>query len=104
MPGNVGRVRLIVVVDELDLAAEEAALSVGFLFPDLGAGQCLLAVRSKWTGHRQAKADRDRIAALRRSGVAAAANAATKNAARILQDMLPDQLLTHAILPKGFVL
>ena len=50
-------IRLIVVVDKLDLAAKEAALGVDLLFPDLGAEQCLLAVRRQWTGQRQRKAD-----------------------------------------------
>ena len=65
MPGMVDGLDLVVVIDELDLAAEQAALGVDFLRPDLGAEQRLLAVGGKRAGQRHAEADLDRLGALR---------------------------------------
>ena len=62
---NVRRIGLVVVIDQFDLAAEQTALGVDFLLPDLRAEQRLLAVRRQRTGERHAKADLDRLAALR---------------------------------------
>jgi len=39
-----GRLRLIVVIDELDRPTEQTALGIGFLLPDPGAQEGLLAV------------------------------------------------------------
>ena len=44
MPGTVARIGLVVVVDELDRAAEQPALGVDVLFPDLLREQRRLAV------------------------------------------------------------
>ena len=65
--GHIRRIRLIVVVHQLDFAAKQTAFGVDLLFPDLGAEQRLFAVRRQRTGERQAKPDLDRIAALRAS-------------------------------------
>jgi hypothetical protein len=62
--GDGRRIGLVVVIDELDLTAEQPALGIGFLLPDLGAQQCLLAVRRKRTGQRHAESDLDGVAAL----------------------------------------
>ena len=64
MPGTV-RVGLVVVIDEFDRTAEQAALGVDFLLPDLGAEQRLFAVGGERTGQRHAEADFDRGGALR---------------------------------------
>src|SRR5262245_10845333 len=52
---------LIVVVDELDWAPEQAALGVGLLLPDLHAQQRLLAVRRQRASQRHGEADLDRL-------------------------------------------
>src|SRR5262249_15283994 len=62
------RVGLVVIMDQLDLAAEEAAFGVGFLLPNLGAEQRLLAVGRQRTSQRHAEADLDGVAALRTGG------------------------------------
>ena len=64
----VRRVGLIVVIDELDLAAEQSALGINVFRPDLGADQCHLAVRRKRAGERHAGADLDRLGVLRSGG------------------------------------
>ena len=66
--GHVGRIGLIVVVDELYFAAEESALGVDLLRPDLGAEQRLLAVGRERSGQRHGEAELDRVAVLRRCG------------------------------------
>ena len=97
-------IRLIVVVHKLDLAAQKAALSVGLLFPDLGAEQCLLAVRRQWTGQRQAKADLNRIAGLRRGWRGRGGKRCNQKCSAFPAGYVaPGNVLTHAILPKGFV-
>ena len=53
--GYIRRIGLIIVIDELDLAAKQSALGVDFLLPDLGPQQRLLAVRRQRTGERQAE-------------------------------------------------
>ena len=60
------RIGLIVVIDQLHRPAEQAALGVDFLFPDLGAEQRLLAVGGERAGQRHAEADLDRVLGLRR--------------------------------------
>ena len=49
MPG-VSWIRLIVVVDTLDLAAEEAALGVDLLFRILAPSNACLPFGANWTG------------------------------------------------------
>ena len=61
------RVRLIIVVDELDRPPEQAALGIGLLLPDFHAEQRLLAVGGERTGQRHPKSDLDRFAGLRGS-------------------------------------
>ena len=53
---------LVVVIDELDRAPEQAALGVDLLLPDLHAEQRLLAVRRQRAGQRHGEADLDRLA------------------------------------------
>ena len=55
-------------MDELDLPAEQAALGIDFLCPDLAAEQRLLAVGGKRAGQRHAEADFDRRGALGKGG------------------------------------
>jgi hypothetical protein len=62
---NRRRVRLIVVMDELDLAAKKPAFGIDFFCPDLRAEQGLLAVGRQRTGQRHAEADLDWFGALR---------------------------------------
>ena len=60
------RVALIVVVDELDLASEQAALGVGFLDPEAMGEGGRLAVAGEAAAERQGIADADRpVARLR---------------------------------------
>ncbi len=54
---------LVIVIDELHRPAEQAALGIGFLFPDLGAEQRLLAGARERAGLCHAKADLDWCAA-----------------------------------------
>jgi hypothetical protein len=59
--GHVRRIALIVVVDELDWAAEQPALGVDVVAPGLQRDQKLLAVLRHAAGHRHAEADLDRL-------------------------------------------
>src|SRR6516165_7144424 len=59
---------LVVVIDELDGPAQQAALGVGLFFPNLSTEQRLLARSRKRAGLRHAEADLDGFAALRKSG------------------------------------
>ena len=59
--GHIRGVRLVVITDQVDLAAKEPALGIGFLFPDLGAEQRLLAVGRERSGLGQVETDLDRI-------------------------------------------
>ena len=59
--GDFSRRALVVVIDELDRTAEQAAGLVGALFPDLHAEQRLLAVRRQEAGQRHGEADLDRL-------------------------------------------
>jgi hypothetical protein len=63
--GDGGRVRLIVVGDHLDRPAEDPALLVHVVLPDLDGHQRRLAVRRQATGQRHAEPDLDRV---RRAG------------------------------------
>ena len=60
MPGNGRRVRLVIVIDQLDRSPEHAALGVGLLHPDLHRQQRRLADRRQAAGQRHAEADGDR--------------------------------------------
>ena len=55
------RLALIIVVDEPDRAAEQPALGVDLLLPDLHAEQRLLAVGGQRAGLRHGEADLDRL-------------------------------------------
>ena len=55
-----GRARLVVIDEQLDLAAEQAALGVDVVAPDLDADQRGLAAGGKPAGLRHAHADLDR--------------------------------------------
>ena len=59
--GHRRRIALIIVIDELDRAAEQAALGVDVLFPDLHRDERHLAVGRERAGERHAKADLDRL-------------------------------------------
>ena len=67
---HIRRIGLVVIIDELDLTAEQAAFGVDLFFPDIRAEQRLLAVRRQRAGERHAEADLDRRGALRASGFA----------------------------------
>jgi hypothetical protein len=47
---HIRRVRLVIITDQLNLAAKETALGIDFLFPDLGAEQRLFAVGRRRPG------------------------------------------------------
>jgi hypothetical protein len=59
------RIALVVVGHELDLAAEQAALGVHVIDPDLHGDQGRLAVGGQRTGLRHAQSDTDRIGGAR---------------------------------------
>src|SRR5204862_7925144 len=61
-----GRVALIVVIDQLHRPAEEPALGVDLLLPDLHSEQGRLATGGETTGQPHAKADLDRLGGARR--------------------------------------
>ena len=63
--GHVRRIALIVVVDELDWAAEQTALGVDIVAPELQRDQKLLAVLRHPAGHRHAEADLDWLTGVR---------------------------------------
>ena len=64
--GHRRRIALIVVVDELHRPAEEPALGVDVLLPDLHREERRLAVGREPAGQRHAEADLDRLGGLRR--------------------------------------
>src|SRR4029077_15453314 len=93
---------LTVVISQWHRPAEQAALGVDFLFPDLGAEQRLLAVGGERAGQRHAEADLDRVLGLRQRrqrrreearrqhyGAEDAGNAAARN------------VIDHVLPPKG---
>ena len=55
------RVRLVVVVDQLDRPAQQAALGVDLVLPDLHRQQGRFAAAGEPAGQRHAEADRDRL-------------------------------------------
>ena len=55
------RIALVVVIDQLDRAAEQPALGVGLLLPDLHRQQGRLAAGRETAGQRHAEADLDRL-------------------------------------------
>jgi hypothetical protein len=57
--GRLGCARLVIVDDQLDLAAEQAALLVDVVAPDLDADQRRLAAGGQTAGQRHAHADLD---------------------------------------------
>ena len=59
--GNSGGVGLVVVIDELNRAAEKAAVAVDLFGPDLLRQQMGLSGGGKPAGQRYAKADLDRL-------------------------------------------
>jgi hypothetical protein len=63
---HVVAVALVVVIDELDRAAQDAALGVDVVAPDLEPEQQLLAVRRHPSGQRHAEPDLDRVGGARR--------------------------------------
>src|SRR6185312_7036842 len=58
--GHFLRRALVVVIDELDLAPEQAAFLVDLVAPDLDAEQALLADRREEAGERHGEADLER--------------------------------------------
>ena len=58
--GRLGRARLVVIDDEFDLAAEQAAFGIDVVAPDLGAELRSLAAARETTGLRHRHADLDR--------------------------------------------
>jgi hypothetical protein len=60
-PGHRRRLRLVVVVDELDGPTEEAALLVHVILPELHGQEGGLALRGEASGQSHAEADLDRI-------------------------------------------
>ena len=66
--GHSGRVGLIVVIDQLDLAAEQPAGRVDVLLPDLHRDQGRLAGAGEPAGERHREPDLDRLGGLRRRG------------------------------------
>ena len=60
------RVGLVVVIDQLDLAAEQPARGVGVLLPDLHRDQGRFAGAGEPAGERHREADLDRLGGLRR--------------------------------------
>ena len=71
-------IRLVVVVDELHRPAEQPALGVDLLFPDLHGQQRRLAVGRERAGQVHAEADGERLAlGNRRAAIPAAAPAAS---------------------------
>ena len=63
--GHLRRVGLIVIIDEFDRAAEQPALGVDVVRPDLHGQEAALAVDRERAGQRHRKPDRDRLAARR---------------------------------------
>ena len=63
--GHQRRVGLVVVIDQLDRPAEQPALGVDVLGPDLRGQEPALAVDRERAGQRHRKPDRDRLAARR---------------------------------------
>ena len=101
--GNVGRIGLVVVIDKLDLAAQQAAFGVDFFLPNLGAKQRLLAIGRKRTGQRQTKSDLDRIASLRCSGRVHGERGGKNRSADHARDAARCNMLNHDFLPEGFI-
>src|SRR5581483_5894382 len=66
--GDLRRARLIIVIDELHLAAEQTALGVDVVLPDFHGDKRHLAVRRERPGQRHAEADLDRLLRERRAG------------------------------------
>jgi len=60
-------IALVVVVDELDGTAQQPALGVDVLLPDLLGEQRRLSVGGEAAGHRHAETDLDRLSRLRHS-------------------------------------
>ena len=58
---NLRRVRLVVVVDELDRPAEQAALGIDVVAPDFHGDQGRLAAGTERPGERHGEADLDRL-------------------------------------------
>jgi hypothetical protein len=97
-----GGFRLIVVVDELDGPAEQAALGVGFFLPDLGAEEGLLAIGRQRAGERHAEADFDRLAALRGSRRGSRGESGgDKSRADHAGNAAPCDAIIHGFLPNG---
>ena len=102
--GHVRRVGLVVVIDELNLAAEQAAFGVDLFLPDLGAEQRLLAVGRQRAGQRHAKADFDWAAgALRESARAQGRRNGGRNqrGADAGIDAAPGYAMSHVFLHKS---
>ena len=106
--GHIRRVGLVVIMDQLNLTAEQSALGVDFLRPDLRAEQCLLAVHRQRAGQRHAEADLDRLAALGKSANSGqrgrnqcGANSGIDAAPR---DMFAQDTFAHGFLQKVVVL
>jgi hypothetical protein len=66
--GHRRRVALVVVVDQPDRPAEQPAIGVGLLFPDLHRQQRRLAARREPAGQTHSKADVDRLRRARHPG------------------------------------
>jgi len=56
---------MVVIIDQLDRAAEQTSLGVDVLLPDFDRQQRRLAVGRKGPGKRHAEADLDRLGRLR---------------------------------------
>ena len=89
--GHLRRIGLIVIIDELDRAAEQPALGVDVVLPDFRGQEAALAVDRERAGQRHRKPDRDRLAARRLGGSWAKEEAANNSPAASAPATLPSR-------------